>query len=229
MSFGLRDDQLVQLARHAPQVGSHKIGHHLRGFGIHLIAFLLHVAIDERRHLLFFQLLRLKHHTHFSRFVHPFLATVDFPMLVADDQNGRFQRLLEVKRQFVHVLDVLCLFHHHHLVFGHHGIAFGGIDDSGYIHVRSVGNGKVELLLTIGQHMIDDIVGYLIDVIAFITHQQIDGRILLSPEAGHDIIKCKFLFCHNLPFVFQVFDCLLLLDNHTQCLDANLHMLVHKL
>ena len=68
------------------------------------------------------------------------------------------------------------------LAFGHHRIALGRIDDSGYIDICTVDYGQVEFLFGVSENVVYNIVGDEVYVIRFLAHEIVDGAVLLGSQ-----------------------------------------------
>jgi len=120
-------------------------------------------------------------------------------MLVAEDEDGGQQRLLQVVSQLLHAAHGLGLLDDDNLVFGHHRIAFGRVDDGRYIiYIAPIHHRLVELFFLIGQYVLLDVVGYQVDVVIFFAHQIVDGAVLLGPKFLQNVVARQFLLCHSL-------------------------------
>lgn len=68
------------------------------------------------------------------------------------------------------------------LAFGHHRIALGRIDDSGYIDICTIDYGQVEFLFGVSENVVYNIVGDEVYVIRFLAHEIVDGAVLLGSQ-----------------------------------------------
>ena len=85
---------------------------------------------------------------------------------------------MKVVGKLVYIAYVLCFLHYYHLVLGHHGIAFGGIDNCSHVHICAIYNGEVEFFFGFIQYVVRYIIRDEVDVLRFFAHQVIDGTIL---------------------------------------------------
>ena len=112
---------------------------------------------------------------------------------VTNHKNSGHQWLLQIIGKFFHFLDVLRFLYNDYLIFRHHGITLGRIDDSCNIRIRPVQDSLVKLLFFLRKHRLSNIFRYTVNVIRLLSHQIIHRLIDSVFQVTGNLFVCCFL------------------------------------
>ena len=163
----------------------------------HMLCF--KIRLDKGGQLIFSFFLTFKHHAKSVCLRHQLRSSVDSSVLIAQHQDCCFGWFRKILLQLFNLFHCLRFFYNYHTPGSRHdGIPLCQFYHPCHIYVGAIHHILVEELLIRLQHIIGNVVGYLINEIRFIAHQDIDGLIDAAFQLSHHriVCQCHFFFCH---------------------------------
>ncbi len=191
-AFGEVLKEFVGLDDEFAEVGAGRFGEQLGRRGVDLEAAALVVSGDPVDDLVIAHGRRIDDDADFlDRLVEGF-ALVDGGAVQQDDENGGVQGLGAVEGELLDVFHQLRFLDDDQLPLRHHGEAPGRGDDHLRIHVGSVADRLVEVLLPFLQAVVDDRLADLVRIIRLLPHQQVHRLEVFLPDVIDEFPRLSF-------------------------------------